>query len=560
VIGGPVFFREILAHSRRTRTYVFQTVFLAILVVCLIPAWPAPGGGVSGAAIADRGKWMFEWGGYLQLLLLVLLAPAVTANAITEEKGGNTLDLLLLTGAGPFAIVWGKFFSRLYVLWFLQFLTVPLLLALLTLGGVAPTAVFMTLGILCSFSLFAAGLGVFLSTILPRTTGVLLTGYVLLAGLLGAPAVLQALKVLRPAGSSYSPISVQISPLHDLMYVAHPTWFMPTESVATMWWITPLWNLAAGFGLVLIAGWILPHSREVGRILSIRRALDAFDRATFLLLRPRQLISHLRGKKPDAEAGPQVEARPIGTMNAIYWKETNVNTIGRFKTWWRMNLVMLVGLLGSYLLFANLLQSIDFHKAVVSVLAAVIILLSTVIATTTVSREREDGTLDLLATTPLDCGTYVLGKVRGIGRNILFLVALPFVHVGIWIAGGVIDPVCFVYLLLGVPVAVVASIVQGIFVSLLFPTTLRAIVAGIVVLIVQSALPLVCCVPTFNLALMGYFMIDPAQGLAGASTQASATLAKLLAQLFSAGTHLGFVFVVYSLIRSDFDRYVGRAA
>ena len=33
----------------------------------------------------------------------------------------------------------------------------------------------------------------------------------------------------------------------------------------------------------------------------------------------------------------------------------------------------------------------------------------------------------------------------------------------------------------------------------------------------------------------------------------------LLALLFSAGTQIGYIVVVYSLIRSGFDRYIGRS-
>ena len=69
---------------------------------------------------------MFEFGGYLQVILLALLAPATTANAITLEKDKKTLDVLLLSDAGPFAIVWGKFLSRLFNLAFLLFLAVLL--------------------------------------------------------------------------------------------------------------------------------------------------------------------------------------------------------------------------------------------------------------------------------------------------------------------------------------------------------------------------------------------------------------------------------------------------
>ena len=130
------------------------------------------------------------------------------------------------------------------------------------------------------------------------------------------------------------------------------------------------------------------------------------------------------------------------------------------------------------------------------------------------------------------------------------------------------DPIrahgAWVYLLLSIPLAVIAQITQGIFVSLMFPTTLRAIMGALVLIIIQAALPLVCCLPTFNLPLTSYFMVEPVSGLGSiqqlAGTQTNYLTAMLLALVFSAGTQLGYTVVVYSLIRSGFDRYIGRAA
>ncbi len=630
--GAPVFLREILAHSRRPRTYAFQTIFLAILVVALIPLWPTPGGTSSTSAVPDRARWIFEWGGYLQIVLMALLAPAITANAIVEEKGSNTLDLLLLTGAGPFSIVWGKFFSRLFVLGFLLFLTVPLLFALLTLGGVPAKAIGVLLSILTGFTVLTAGVGVFLSTVLPRTPGVLLAGYTLWTSLLGAPAVLGALNVLpmNNANNTWDVRAAWLSPIYDMAYLFHPAWFVGTESFPTTWWIAPAWNIGAGLLAVAAAGLILPHAREVERLFSPKARGE--------------------GAPPTVKAAPGKEGEgSIGARNPVLWKETKSDTIGWVRIWWNRNarimnpllilplllfsaycwgvlpdpkpleadlekatravtargadlktdatVVALTGqvdriknfrlanitaivvfvafqvmlrwsvnavvvfmLLGGYAVFKNQLDTIEFHKTTIAVILGLLSLLATILAAATVSREREDGTLELLATTPLECATYVRGKVLGIGRNIGFVVALPFIHLCIWIAVGVISPWTFGYLALGIPVAVASSVVQGLFVSLLFQTTLRAIMAAVVVVCLEAALPLVCCVPTFNLPLMGWYFVDEAEGRTGVAPGTTFTLAKLFAALFSAGTHLGFLFVIYSLIRSDFDRYIGRAA
>lgn len=575
LLGGAVFSREVLAHSRRTRTYVFQTIFLTILVVALIPLWPSAGANESGAAIADRGRAIFEYGGYLQLLLLALLAPAATANAITEEKEGGTIDLLLLTGAGPFVIVWGKFFSRLYNLSFLLFLTVPLLFALLTLGGVGASAIGVELMILATFAVFASGLGIFLSTILPKAPTVLMAGYLVLALILALPIGLEQFGVTQAKPGTFALLAAHVSPFFDLIYLFQPSRFVSSESFPSQWYVVPVWMTGAGVALVCVAGLLLPRAAQLERLMSMRRLLEAFDRATYLLLRPRKLLLRIQGRLA-ADEGKVAEAaarRSVGNMNAIYWKETNVNTIGRFKHWWRANLAVLALMVVSYGVFANvpglngqgtILADIEFHRYMVATITGVLVLLTTVIAATTVSQEREDSSLVLLATTPIDCPTYVRGKVQGIARNIVFLVGLPFLHIVIFVAAGVIHPVTIVYMLISIPLAVVAMIMQGIFVSLLFSTTLRAILAAIVLLCVQAALPLVCCLPTFNVPLTAYFMVEPVSGLSSiqqvTNTQTSYLWAMLLALVFSAGTQLGYTVVVFSLIRSGFDRYIGRAA
>ena len=75
-------------------------------------------------------------------------------------------------------------------------------------------------------------------------------------------------------------------------------------------------------------------------------------------------------------------------------------------------------------------------------------------------------------------------------------------------------------------------------------------------------LPLVCCLPQFNLPLACYFMVEPASGMAAAGSGGGDNfiIAMLLASVFGGSTQLGYTFVVYSLIRSGFDRYIGRAA
>jgi ABC-type Na+ efflux pump permease subunit len=67
----------------------------------------------------------------------------------------------------------------------------------------------------------------------------------------------------------------------------------------------------------------------------------------------------------------------------------------------------------------------QFLLAAIMVELAIILLILTQSAASTVTREKEDGTLDLLLSTPITSRYYVWGKLRGLVSFVLPLVAVP---------------------------------------------------------------------------------------------------------------------------------------
>jgi ABC-type Na+ efflux pump permease subunit len=64
---------------------------------------------------------------------------------------------------------------------------------------------------------------------------------------------------------------------------------------------------------------------------------------------------------------------------------------------------------------------------------AVILLIVTNAAASTVTREKEDGTLDLLLTTPVTSRYYIWGKLRGLVYFVIPLIAVPVASIAIFI-------------------------------------------------------------------------------------------------------------------------------
>jgi hypothetical protein len=75
----------------------------------------------------------------------------------------------------------------------------------------------------------------------------------------------------------------------------------------------------------------------------------------------------------------------------------------------------------------------QFLLGAVMIELAVILLILTQSAASTVTREKEDGTLDLLLSTPITSRYYVWGKLRGLVSFVLPLVAVPIVSVIIFV-------------------------------------------------------------------------------------------------------------------------------
>lgn len=124
---------------------------------------------------------------------------------------------------------------------------------------------------------------------------------------------------------------------------------------------------------------------------------------------------------------------------------------------------------------------------------AAILLIVTNAAASTVTREKEDGSLDLLLSTPITSRYYIWGKLRGLVAFVLPLVAVPVASVGLfvlydaWRAVASFDPaakwIVFPEALLILPatliiVAAFAAIV-GMQMSLRLRTTVRAVMASV---------------------------------------------------------------------------------
>jgi ABC-type Na+ efflux pump permease subunit len=135
----------------------------------------------------------------LQYLLVGLIAPSITANAITQEKEQQTWEMLVFTRLHPSEIIFGKLLARMASVLLLMLLFLPLMLFCWTraaAGGTLSTyyvtgsevgAVYL---VTLVSALFFATFGLFASWFLKRTLYAIMASYTLVIGGLTISTVL----------------------------------------------------------------------------------------------------------------------------------------------------------------------------------------------------------------------------------------------------------------------------------------------------------------------------------------------------------------------------------
>ncbi len=113
----------------------------------------------------------------LEAILCGLIAPALTAGAISIEREQQTLDLLLLTRLSDVNILFGKLFSALSFIAMILICALPVVAISFLLGGVAPAQLCWATAIIFVSACFFSAIGLYCSTRYPKTATAVAVAY-----------------------------------------------------------------------------------------------------------------------------------------------------------------------------------------------------------------------------------------------------------------------------------------------------------------------------------------------------------------------------------------------
>ncbi len=193
MFGNPVLKKELLLRMRFRQGKAAQIGALIGIVLLIglfhyyVLAWMLN----DRNPLTGQAVWSIVIG--LQYLLICLIAPVITANAITQEKEQQTWEMLVFTRLLPKQIIVGKLIARLVPIALIILLGLPLaaICALYSrqIGGHA--ADFVSVGhflavylLMAATGFFLATFGLFASWLLKRTLYAIMASYTFSVGLL----------------------------------------------------------------------------------------------------------------------------------------------------------------------------------------------------------------------------------------------------------------------------------------------------------------------------------------------------------------------------------------
>lgn len=604
--ANPIAVRLVQNASRRSKHNYARSGYLAVLILVLLWAMlgSTPTGDVSYRELASAGASAFAGIAYLQVALICIIAPVFMAGAISHEASPKTWDILLTTPMSKLEIVLGNLLGRLFFVLALLFASLPLFALTQFFGGVPGRSIFAVYIVSAGAAILVGSIAIALSV--SRLVGqrAVFAFYVSVITYLAITLALDAWFRSRGMGAGPSGQGVTIisafNPFLALRALLSPASY-PAAIPGTYTGLKAL-MLESPARAWVYASLVLSGFLVIASTLTVRTGgLKNITKSTAVPLHRRML-----GK------GATVEHRPPRTVwsNPIAWREA----AARNATFWRIiarwSFVtggLILGLVLTVLYHTQSINTSDYQfiiRSVVFTEVFVIALIAINMAATAVAGEREDGTLDLILTTPITPRMYLMGKLRGLVSYLLPLIAVPVFTIGLAglyaLTGGlgqdtlaniptstvsgtaITAPVVLPEAGLLAPLVLIPFIAFCVMIGLQWSLkskgTLSAVIGTVAIVAVVSGILGLCGwasasdMPIIGPALASLSpaslldaLVVPAQRLAetvdsGTDGLLTARIALAVGAIISAGIYIGIVYAVISALVKNFDTTVRKLA
>jgi ABC-type transport system involved in multi-copper enzyme maturation permease subunit len=416
---GPIFTREWLTLPRRSGHYFARSLYLGALWILLLTVWQITVGWEYVATLGDLARFgllSFRILAYVQLTLLLFFSALAAASTISLEKDRRTFLLLLITDLHNYEIVLGKLFGSLLQIVLLLIGSIPVFALLSLLGGIDLYQIGATILVLGTTALAAGSLGGLVALWRDKTFQALAMTVLFLVLYL---CLVQAIALIPAVLGGYADwdavhvCQTALDPFEALDQVLDPPKYKVGLGAAAHYAIAMLIlsALLNGVGILMLRVW-----NPSGEPIMQRDAPGA------------------EPSEPDRVHAAPGQARPVWA-NPILWREVITRAYGRRPLLVKAAYFVVLALVCYYAFFA--MEKREFAAAYSLVPIGILsLLLISAQSVTSITSERDLGSLDLLVITDLSPREFLLGKIFGIVYNTKEYILPPLVLIVLYAARG----------------------------------------------------------------------------------------------------------------------------
>lgn len=437
VPANPILVRVVQSGGRRLRHLWIRLGYLAVIAVAVVFGIVFMQSSASSGSLADFAKQatvVFKYVSLIQLGMVCVLAPVFAAAAITQEKDSQTYNILLSTPLTNGQIVLGSLLSRLYFIVALLIASIPLFCIIMVYGGVTGDKIMLAFAIAAATALLTGSIAISVSFIKIGTGRTIFTFYLAIAVYLLTVYVLGSWSFLLPPEALAAPNRIErmswLAAFHPFLTMNVVLGETPAPEFATV-------AHYGFFGSRLLA---YPHLSYLAMTCLISGVLLvislAFVRrsakegeATFMsrLFGRRSLgagssIHEISDDEKNASQPSPGRTKPPRTVskNPIAWRESVTSAASGGGKLSRLVLLgsgiaIAVGLLIAYSNGAITAAELrTWIYGVVIVEFGITLFVATTAAATSMTREKESNTLELILATPLTSTNVITGKTMGL--------------------------------------------------------------------------------------------------------------------------------------------------
>ena len=411
---GPIFMRELVTVPRRRGHYAARAALVGLIGILGITTWQATIGFSHDATLGETagfGLLLFQIIVFVQLLLTLFFAALSAASAVSQEKDRRTFLLLLLTDMRDYEIVVGKLLGALLPITIQILVTAPLLTMLLLLGGIDPEQVLQAVLVLGAAAVAAGSLGGLVALWRERTFQALALSVLFLVLYM---CLTQGVGVVGPllsgseSGMNWPRVQSWLDPFAAMQTVLDPpavNWDGPAPAYGFVLVMLTWCLLLNGIGIWKLRKWNPsgePIMQREGAQLATADTDDSIEQE----------------KRAKAHAAPGV-ARAVWA-NPILWREVRTLAYGRRPLLVKFAFGVVLALI-LYFAVSELHRPGGRPEFAAAYGLVPIVILSLLLisaqAVTSITSERDGGSLDVLLVTDVSPKEFVFGKVLGVVYN-----------------------------------------------------------------------------------------------------------------------------------------------